>query len=117
MSEAKNQQPNIQLVQLDDKLFIPGAIISNTVRDSNSNSEERNKGQKNKIISKNHNFSTSTLTLNMSPTHRYDRNSHAQFLFATQSKYYKNLWQVQLLITNLCWAKSFLSLQRKTCHS
>ena len=94
MSEAKNQQPNIQLVQLDDKLFIPGAIISNTVRDSNSNSEERNKGQKNKIISKNHNFSTSTLTLNMSPTHRYDRNSHAQFLFATQSKYYKNLWSI-----------------------
>jgi hypothetical protein len=31
-------------------------------------------------------YSGSTLTLNLSPSHRYDRNSHAQFLFATQCK-------------------------------
>lgn len=72
------------MVHIDDGLFIPGANISNTMRDSISNSQERlNKGKRNMGVPKNK-YSGSTLTLNLSPSHRYDRNSHAQFLFATQ---------------------------------
>ncbi len=82
MSEVQNQN-NASLVHIDDGLFIPGAIISNTMRDSNSNSQERLNVQRNMGVTKSK-YSGSTLTLNLSPSHRYDRNSHAQFLFATQ---------------------------------